>query len=121
MALGAVRVECRAEISSGDSLPELVNIGVAIASVTGMASQTQERCRLTQEIIRHRPVGIVADVAVLFDGRVLIDKWPLLVRMALVADHVDGRLLQVFGGAAVRVMATGAFHFPLLERMVRRQ
>ena len=121
MALDTVRIECGAEIPPCNCLLELVNIGVAVASVARMAAQAQKRRRLTQKIVRHGPVGVVTDGAVLFNGRVLIDKWPLLVRMALVADHVDGRFLQVPGGAAVRVMATGAFHLPFLERMVRRQ
>ena len=84
-----------------------------------MATQTQERSRLSQKVIRHGSVGVVANSAVLRNGRVLIDKRSLLVRMALVADHVYGRFLQVSRGAAVGIVAAGAHHLPFLQRMVR--
>ena len=54
-----------------------------------VAPQAEERGWLAQQVVGHRAVRLVADVAVLFDRRMLVDKRPLFFGVALVADHVD--------------------------------
>ena len=96
MALGAPSVEdgsleCVA-IDVGRSNSEMVG---GRGSVPRMASEAEKRWRLVQQVVRHGPVGVVADRAVLFDRSVLVNERPLLVCMAFVAREVDRFRLEV--------------------------
>ena len=60
-----------------------------------MAPQAEERGRLPQQVVGHGAVRLMANAAVLADRRVFEGKRALLLRVALVAHQVDGRLLEV--------------------------
>ena len=64
---------------------------------------------------------LVANVAILFNRRVLVDKGPLLFGVAFVADHVDRLTLEIPLRFAMWVMAIGTGHFALRDRVVRWQ
>ena len=91
--------------------------------VAGVAPQAEERRRLPQQVVGHGAVRLMADAAVLPDRRVLEGERPLLLRVALVAQQVDGRLLEVvlISVLPVRIVAIGADHLAFLDRVMRRQ
>lgn len=97
-----------------------VNRRVPEAAMTRVAPQTQERRRLFQEIVGDRSVRIVTDGAVFFHGRMPVNKRPSLLRVAVVADHIDGGFLEVVLGRAVGIVAVGAHHLPFAHGVVRR-
>ena len=61
---------------------------------------------------------VVANVAVLADRRMFEGKRPLLLRMALVTQKIDRRLLQIPRLLTVRIMAVGTDHLAFFDRMV---
>ena len=91
-----------------------------VRRVARVATQAQKRRRLVQKVVGDRPVWIVTITAVLCYRRVFPDKWPLLLRVALVTKIVRRFRLQVPLCLAVAVMAVGADHFALSNRVVRR-
>lgn len=121
VALRAVRVErllqagTRANVSQERGIVE-----VRPFAVPGVATQAKESHRLAEQVVGHRAVRIVADCAILGHRRVLVRERALFVSMALIADHVDRRLLEIVFGLAVWVMAGRARHLAFLDRMVRR-
>jgi hypothetical protein len=73
-----------------------------------------------KQVIRHRAVRIVANRTILGHGRMLICKRALLLRVALVAHHIDSGLFQIVFGLAMRIVAIGAHDLAFLDWMVRR-
>ncbi len=65
------------------------------------------------------PCGSWQIRAVFANRRVFEGKRALLIRMALVAQQVNGRFLEVICFLTVGVVAVGAHHFPFLDGMVR--
>ena len=122
MALRAIAVEgalqrgTRADV---DQPRTSVGTEVVGGTVSGMASQAQERRGLLQQVVLDRPVRIVADRAILRHRRVLVDERPLLIGVTLVADHVDRGFFQAPFGLAVRIMTIRADHLPFLDGVVR--
>ena len=55
------------------------------SAMSGVTSQTQERCRLMQQVVGDRAVRIVADAAILFDRCVLMYERALLLCVTFVA------------------------------------
>jgi hypothetical protein len=86
-----------------------------------MASQAKECSRLPEQVVCHGPVRFMTNRTVLAHRRMLDGKWPLLFSMALVAQQVNTRFLEVAGFLAVSVVAVGAHHFSFLDGMVRWQ
>jgi hypothetical protein len=86
-----------------------------------VAAQAQERRWLAQHIIRHRPVGFVANRAVFGYRRMFVSERALFFRMAAIAHHIDGcPLAQVTMRLAMAVVAIGTEHFSFFDRMMRR-
>lgn len=121
VALGAVGIESglrggiRAHVAQIGGIME-----VRPFAVPGMAPQTEEGRRLTEQIVRHRPVRIVADRTIFRHGWMLVRERALFIGMALVTHHVDRGLLQVVLRLAMRIVAIRADHLAFLDRMVRR-
>jgi hypothetical protein len=68
--------------------------------------QTQERFILLQQVVRNRPMRVVADRAVFYHRRVLKGKRTLFIRMAFPAKIVDPLFrLQVVQAAPMVFMA----------------
>ena len=63
---------------------------------------------------------VVANSAVLRDGRMLIRERALFIRMALIAHHVYGRFLEIVLGLTMGIMTVRAHHLSFLDWMVRR-
>lgn len=96
----------------------------------GRTAETRSRVALqTEQIdiaylqhVRVRPAmnGVAGLAAIRFDGRVLEDKWALLVRVALETDAILGRghphLLRP--NRTVRVVAVAALNESLVDTMV---
>lgn len=89
--------------------------------VPWMAAQTEECRWLLQKVVGHRSMWIMASVAVLADWRMLEGKRPLLLRVAFVANQIDGRLLEIACFLTVRIVAIGANHLSFLDGMVGRK
>ena len=85
-----------------------------------VATQTEERRRLVEQVIRHSAVRIVTNRTILSDRGMFVCEWPLFLGMALVAHHVDGGLFEVAFRLPVSIVAIGALHLAFLNRMVRR-
>jgi hypothetical protein len=76
---------------------------------------------LLEKIVGDGSVRGVTDAAVLFDRWMLVNKWPLLVRMTSIAEQIDGFFVQVSFGLTMGVVTGRARHFAFENRMVRRQ
>ena len=114
MALSAVGIE------HGTKSRTRVNWRMPEAPMSRMTSQAQKGRRLEQHVVGHRAMRIVADGAILFHRRMLIDEWAALLRMAFVTDHVEGRLFKVIHRRAVGVVTIRAYHLTFPYWMVRR-
>ena len=86
-----------------------------------MAPLAQPRPRFSQHARVHGAVGVVTVQAALDHRRMLEQERPALLRMALEASFVDGRLLQQrLRIAAVRVMAVRAYDLAFTHRHMFR-
>ena len=72
--------------------------------------QAEKRLILFQEIIGNGAVHIMAEVTILLDRGMLIEKWPLLVRMALVAQVIDRDGVQAMFLGSMGAVAGAALH-----------
>ena len=107
MALGAIGIEPLAERLVGRRSQQQARAlrGRAVrrelrprrveSIVPRVAAQAEERGRLPQQVVGHGSVRLMANAAVLANRRVFKGKRALLLRVALVAQQVDGRLLEV--------------------------
>ncbi len=86
--------------------------------MTRVAAQAQECGRLMQQVVGYRTMWVVADGAVFFDRRVLVDKRALFIGVTSITNQVDRVGFQVPFGLSVRIVAIGAGNFSLLDRMV---
>jgi hypothetical protein len=123
MALRAIAVESTLELGVPTHVTQqgaMVRAGGSRA-VTGVAPQAQECRWLVEQVVGDRTVGIVADAAILGDGRVFIGEGALFFRMATVANLIHGLLSQVVFILSVPVVAVGTDHLAFLDGMVRRQ
>ena len=87
-------------------------------TVSRVASQTEKRCWLVQQIVCHAAVRRMTNRAVLSRRRVLVCKGALLFGMTLVANLVDGCFFQVSLCLAVTIVAIRANHLAFFDRMV---
>ena len=78
----AIRVESRAKLWNRIDIYPVTTTVCAVA-VPNVASQAEERRRLFQQVVRHRPMGLVADAAIFRHWRMLVSEWSLFVGMAL--------------------------------------
>ena len=93
---------------------------VAIA-VADVASQAEEGGRLYEQVIGHGAVRRMADRAVFGHRRVLIGERTLFLGVAFPAQQVERFRPQVAFHLPVCVVAIGAEHLALLDRVMRRQ
>ena len=66
--------------------------GLGIFPMSGVAAQAEKRLILHQQVIGNGAVRVMTDAAVLNHRRMLIDKRPLIFRMAFKAQISDGIL-----------------------------
>ena len=99
----------------------VVNARVFVTrSMAAVASQTQERRRLVQQVVGHGAVRLVAVAAIFRYGRMLVDERSLLVGMAFPAEQIQSLRLDVAFILSVCVVAIGAGHQSFIDGVVRR-
>lgn len=117
MTLRAGSKECRLAHLSRPTLLFLFDIGV----VCRMAAHAEVRLILFQQIMGNRAVRIMADTTIIADRRMFEDKGALELGVAIVAEIIYRAMDREFLVRCMRIMAAGALHFSLPQRMVGRK
>ena len=95
--------------------------GLGIFPMSGVAAQAEKRLILHQQVIGNGSVRVMTDAAVLNHRRMLIDKRPLIFRMAFKAQVSDGILFQIMIFCAVNIMAASTGQLALIDRVMGGQ
>ena len=95
--------------------------GLGIFPMTGVTAQAEKRLILHQQVIGNGPVRLMTDAAVLNHRRMLIDKRPLIFRMAFKAQVSDGILFQIMIFCAMNIMAASTGQLALIDRVMGGQ
>ena len=116
----AIGIKGRPKLRDGVNIQSCTTAVIAVA-MPDVATQAEEGRGLLEQVVGDGSMRLVADAAILGDGRVFIGKRALLLGVAFPTQHVDMLGLEISLQLPVRVVAVGADHLALLDRMMRRQ
>ena len=89
-----------------------------MTAVPAMTSEAEKWIALLQQVIRNSPMGIVAEIAILFYRGMLIEKGSLFFGMTVIAKGINVHLCQYLRLRTMGSMTVRTFHLTFPDGMV---